>query len=439
MSKVDLDLENTIYTANDTIAPNITIGKAGTLKFNRSDDVKYIVNLTTETSGTAWAGRIYNPTVDTDFISAKLVKDGTGKLTLTFSEDSAVETFARSFSDENATNNAVFLNADLEIANGTLEIQTLNTKINGIGIRGDITGSGTLLHTQNTKLDLFGDNREFTGTLRSSSPAWLEPYRACSISAKAIYDITGANGIAFCSEGAETFHFGALVGNDSNTRITRSGTSSGTPTVKVGGPTQLVSDMDNVFAGKFDGNLNLVKAGPGTWTLTGTSTHTGTTTVEGGVLRLTSTAQFTSSNVTVNADAGLNLEGKISKDLTLNGDLVIDFTNGSLNDVGTVYGSVLFGKGASISVLSDGLTTDEMFMASYELTANSVTFVEGLNWDALGASLAESSSNLWLLTAVGNGFTVSLNHNAVPEPATWVMLLGGAVGIVFLRRKSRKI
>ncbi|MBQ6107952.1 MAG: PEP-CTERM sorting domain-containing protein [Thermoguttaceae bacterium] len=51
--------------------------------------------------------------------------------------------------------------------------------------------------------------------------------------------------------------------------------------------------------------------------------------------------------------------------------------------------------------------------------------------------LSEEDANYWILSFNGAGDTVlaAINANAVPEPATWIILLLGAVGLLYGRKK----
>ncbi|MBR0191101.1 MAG: autotransporter-associated beta strand repeat-containing protein [Thermoguttaceae bacterium] len=75
---------------------------------------------------------------------------------------------------------------------------------------------------------------------------------------------------------------------------------------------------------------------------------------------------------------------------------------------------------------------------SYAIIQNtSGAFGDDLNIDFWSSLLSEEDANYWILSFNGAGDTVlaAINANAVPEPATWIILLLGAVGLLYGRKK----
>jgi len=104
-----------------------------------------------------------------------------------------------------------------------------------------------------------------------------------------------------------------------------------------GASTLTINNTDNyTFAGVIQGNINLVKQGTGTQTLSGQNTYTGTTTVTGGTLALSSTGNNNipnSPNIRIGSGATLNVTG-------LAGSLLRLATGQTLQGNGTVQGNV---------------------------------------------------------------------------------------------------
>ena len=416
-----------------------TIGKAGTLEVDRSNNLTWAgIKLTTETNGspaTPWKDALFNPTTDAQYITANLVKDGDGTLKITLAADMPSEQYYTGTTRETG----VPINANIQINGGTLEIQSLNEDQNVHKIlRGQLTGTGTLLHSDsNRKLALFGDNTAFEGRVKSTSGRYVELYSSKSASAKAVYEMNGSQGLAYVATDASHFKLGAIVGNNPNTYMIRSDYSVAGPiTVEVGSAS--ISDEENVFQGNlgfhtnnYQNNINYVKVGDSQWTLTGTSIHAGTTTVDDGTLYLTSSASFLNSPVTVNEDGTLILQGTLGKDLTVNGDLEIDFTQGGLQQEAIVEGNALFGDTGKLSVNVGSLTEENLWGAYYKLTSdNSLDLTPYLN-DAIAAGRAPS-----YLMVYDNGSTIGLNYGSVPEPTAWVLLALGALGILAIRKRK---
>jgi fibronectin-binding autotransporter adhesin len=140
--------------------------------------------------------------------------------------------------------------------------------------------------------------------------------------------------------------------------------------------------------------LNFVKDGIGTQDLGGVNTYTGTTTISNGILELTATGQIATASAITTAATTATFQ-----------------VNGGTHTVGTISGI--------------GNTN---LLAGTNLTATSVT--QGTLTIGAGATLT--------IAAIPGGPTAGPGSiSAVPEPATWVMLLLAGLGLGIYRRRNR--
>lgn len=214
--------------------------------------------------------------------------------------------------------------------------------------------------------------------------------------------------------------------------VTHSGSGSAVLTV--------ASNADSTFAGVIangSGTVALTKTGAETLTLSGTNTYTGATTVSDGILKIASTGSVDSS-VTVNAaDAthtpGLVLHGEIDGDLMVNGRFLLDFSDSRVLE-GNVTGTVMFGEDALLEMLSEVFTMDDSYTlnATSSIDYGSRSFAE-LYADSVAAGTLQ---DYWAFSVTDNSITLSIDPAKVPEPASWLLLLGG-LGFLFYRKWRR--
>jgi fibronectin-binding autotransporter adhesin len=151
----------------------------------------------------------------------------------------------------------------------------------------------------------------------------------------------------------------------------------------VGGGNGLVSGV--IGGGTGSGDINVVKNGTGTWTLSAANTYAGTTTVTGGTLALSSTGSIASSSViTVNSPAIFNVSAAgiaLSPGQTLGG-------------TGTVIGNVAdtSSGGAIIAPGGAGIAGTLTFSPGYSLglingPSNTLKFELGLNTSTTSDSI----------------------------------------------------
>ncbi len=273
-----------------------------------------------------------------------------------------------------------FSNPIIVTNNGTANI----TLGNRIALSGNISGNGTLNITAQSNTardDLNGNASGFTGTVnffgngqmrgRANGGYFVGFPNAVTVMNSAVslgfYDNSGGN----------TFYFGALSGTNANTVLYLS--YAGAPTLNIGS-----LDLDSTFAGQFQNSINLVKAGTGTLTLSGTSTQTGTTTVSAGSLSVT--GSFSNSLVTVANGAALRGTGFLGGGVTIQSG-------------GNVLPGIANGQAGTLTV-SNGLT-----LAAPNLFFDLSSSPNGANDKIvmLGGSLAMSGVNNYIFFPI-NGF-----------------------------------
>jgi autotransporter-associated beta strand protein len=174
-----------------------------------------------------------------------------------------------------------------------------------------------------------------TGTIIITGGPGFFRFQASQGSAATTFDMTGSTA-TINSQGVGTFQLGALVG-DSTPFL---GAVAGS-TFVIGG-----KNLNTTFGGTLNAvNNNLVKAGSGTFTLSGTDNFTGATTVSNGVLALVEPTSLDSSpNIAVRSGAVLDVTGRADGSLNL-GNLVAQTLSGN----GTVNGKIVVAANSTVS------------------------------------------------------------------------------------------
>jgi autotransporter-associated beta strand protein len=289
--------------------------------------------------------------------------------------------------------------------NGTANIN-LGSRIS---LSGNISGTGTLNITAESTVardDLNGNASGFSGTVnflgtgqmrgRANGGAFIGFPNAVTVMNSPVslgfYDGSGGN----------TFSFGALSGTNPATALYLS--YAGVPTVNIGS-----LNLSTTFAGQFQNTINLVKAGTGTLTLSGTSTHTGTTTVSTGSLLVT--GSFSNSPVTVASGATLGGTGLLGGGVTnlAGGILSPGLGSGSGGTLTVSNGLTLNTPTLKFDLTaSPAGTNDQIVMLGGLLTMNGT---QSYNFNLVNHALGAGSYNLISGAANNTASSATLTNN----------------------------
>lgn len=283
---------------------------------------------------------------------------GTGTLTL---RDGAQFRNSSGAALTNSGNNAIILNGTNQFTGGILDMGTgtvtlegtsrLNTTTGNLILGGNLTGSNSLAKDGIGTLTLAGSNSATSFVALDYGTLALANTNALANANLYIYGTTANKKTTFAMVGNNNYNIGELSGSSTGVL------DIGANTVTLGG-----SGRSGSFAGQITGTGgNLVKAGVGTVTLTGTNDYTGQTTVTGG--KLVVDGALSQSAVSVQSGGTLGGSGSVSA-LTVasGGTLAAGNSPGEL----TVTGNVIWSGGGS-----------------YDWEINSFPGTSGTNWDFL--------------------------------------------------------
>jgi len=250
------------------------------------------------------------------------------------------------------------------------------------------------------------------------------------------------------ADGGTTVAFGQASGGTGTITLSGAGTLLGNTTVE--------TVRDTTLSQALGGGFSLTKTGTGSLTLSGTSTFTGTTTVGGGTLAIT--GSLAGGAVTVQSGATLGGSGTIGGATSiLGGGILAPGTSpGTLiitNTLALADTSILsFELDAADQTVGGGI--NDLVTGVTDLTLGGV-----LNVTGIGDFSTVTQGTIWRLinysgSLSGGGFTIGsapslgsglsyevdtgtagqVNLVVVPEPATFVWLLAGGIGIAAARR-----
>jgi autotransporter-associated beta strand protein len=270
---------------------------------------------------------------------------------------------------------------------------------------------------------------------------------------------TAASKLIYTGTGGATDRVINLTGTTNNTAvIDQSGTgllkftsaltgnATGSKTLQLQGSTSGAGEISGVISNATS-TTGVIKAGTGTWNLSGANTYTGSTVVSNGTL-LVSGSLATGSAVTVAAGATLGGAGTVGGAVTTSGATsAIDPSNSNGAGVGILTLGALnaanggifrfnLGDNTLAGSTYDQLAVTGLFTGSASPEALHFLFTDsglqtGVDYKLItfGQSAGLDSSDFkidnagWVGTFAINGNDLSLNLAAVPEPSVYEMLV----------------
>lgn len=260
------------------------------------------------------------------------------------------------------------------------------------------TGTGTVTKDGSGGLVLQGNN-SYTGlTTINAGNLFLVSGMAIADTGAVVVNTTGTVTVGFSETIGSIVGAGNVVLNNTNAALTTGGDSSST-----------------TLSGVVSGSGRLVKAGTGTFTLSGASTYTGTTTVNAGTLAVNGSIA-TSSLTTVNAGGTLGGSGTVGNTTISGGVLAPGNSIGTL----TVQGNLVLNAAAAYMVEVSPTNADRTNVtgtATLGGAAVNATFAAGSyiarQYTILNAAGGRSGTFGTLTnTGLPSGFTSSLSYDA---------------------------
>lgn len=428
-----------------------TTVKDGTVKFTHVNAIGTGAITTEETGNLAFAGdggTLVNNISLAEGTTFAVQTNDNGTLTLTgnVSGTGQIQLTAGTLQYSGSTST---FTPSVDVAAGT----TLDFLKDDLRYSGNLTGSGTVKFSRQTRLQ--GDNSGFAGTFDVNNTTYLTTSK--SSSGNAHYNVNALFVTVATTDGQE-FELGNLTGAG---RIRPSTESTATNMyLKVGGN----NDENSVYNGyilDYSGRkMGLIKTGTGMLTLTkdmtqnlpetGASAYSLGTKVQDGILKIASGAAIgvaSGAGVQVNATSasgsdeqpGIILQGTINGELTVDGQFIIDFTDeAAWKSTGIVVGDIVFNETATLDILlpDEGFSRDMTYTLTAGNSGSDLFLTRMLELYQAGVQ-AGSLADIWSLGIVNGNLVLGIDSAKVPEPATWLLLLGGlCLAMRFQRRKK---
>lgn len=272
------------------------------------------------------------------------------------------------------------------------------------------TGAGTAVLNQAQTYS--GATTITAGTLKLTENASMNSDSAITIASGATLELncekTYGNPISLAGNGANSA--GAL-------NFTNSATLSGTLTLTSAATLAVAPSKTAILSGTVSGSQPLTKTGAGTLVLAGS---------------VSAPLLVDAGNLTLDANGRLVLDGTFSgSTASLSGTLIAEKGKNLLITDGTIT----FEEGMKLE-LPTSYRPDEnidLFSVSGSAVTNAATF----NWAA--ALTDPQTAAIWNFSydAATGIMNASINPNAIPEPAAWLLLLIGLLGGGTVLRKRR--
>ncbi len=221
------------------------------------------------------------------------------------------------------------------------------------------------------------------------------------------------------------------------TGISVKNSASTTSTLTLGAGTTAADSY--TYAGTLASNINIEKVGAGTQTFRD-SHGGGNLAVVGGVAVLSGTN--TLNTLTTEASGTLRSVGTSNiANLTIDG--IWEEVIKSTSDFGQIAtDNIEFNPDTKLNLILDdymlkGYDSFVILTADTKFAMSDASLPSDFDWESI-----LSDNYYWNLNYIANGdggkLVLSVDPNAVPEPATWVMLIIGVSALVLGRRKRQK-
>jgi autotransporter-associated beta strand protein len=263
------------------------------------------------------------------------IKEGTGDVVMNQTSTYTGGTIIRA--------GRIGLNNGDALGTGDIQIDSgAELGVGGIILNNNLTGSGLVRKTASNLVELYGDNRGFTGTIQVEDGllfanngnalgsgilqidsgknvqlgAVNDSIVAADLAGSGSFEKLGGGLVTLTGDGSQ--FTGGIGISDGTLEIEGSPNIGNSSTVFIGssGTLQLNTAGSTNLFNALSGGGNLVKTGTGTVFLAGNNTHTGGTDIQQGAIRVTDTSFLGSGFITVQAGAALDLS--IAGQQTLN-------------------------------------------------------------------------------------------------------------------------
>jgi autotransporter-associated beta strand protein len=393
--------------------------------------------------------------------AGSFIKEGTGNVVMNQTSTYTGGTTIRA--------GRIGLNNGDALGTGDIQIDSgAELGIGGIILNNNLTGSGLVRKTASNLVELYGDNRGFTGTIQvedgvlfavngnALGSGTLQIDSGTNVQLSAVNDSTVAANLS--GGGAFEKLGGGLVTLTGNGSLFTGGIAVSDGTLEIAG-SQNIGNSSTVFIGStgilqlnttgstnlfnaLSGSGALIKTGTGTVFLTGNNTHSGGTDIQQGAIRVSDLAALGTGPVSVQLGAALDLA--ISGAATYNGaisgagilrksdvgdlTLISNTLTGGLDIAG---GRVLVGTAAALGggPVTTAADTQLVFTnATTEVMSNLISGAGGLTMDGTGSVIIQNANSYTGGTIINSG-RIGLNNGQGLGTGNVLVLSGAILGI----------
>lgn len=389
------------------------------------------------------------------------IKEGTGDVVMSQTSTYTGGTIIRA--------GRIGLNNGAALGTGNIQIDSgAELGIGGITLNNNLTGSGLVRKTASNLVEIYGDNRGFTGTIQvqdgvlfanngnalgsgilqidSGTSVQLGAVNdstvAADLAGSGLFEKLGGGLLTMTGDGSQFTGGIAVTGGileiEGSQNIGNSSTvsigSAGALQLNTAGSTQLFNSLSGAGA--------LIKTGTGTVFLTGNNTHSGGTDIQQGAIRVSDLAALGTGPVSVQFGAALDLS--ISGAATYNGaisgagilrksdtgdlTLISNTLTGGLDIVG---GRVIVGTTAALGSGPVTTAADTQLVFNNSTTEVSNTLISGagaVTMDGTG-SLIMNNANSYTGGTIINSGRVGLNNGMGLGTGNVIVLQNAILGI----------